>query len=265
MPTPIRCAYIDIPAGQIHYRHAAGDGIPFVYLHQTASSSKMWLKVMERLSDLGPHYAIDTPGFGGSFDPEESPSMSQYVDWMAEALAALDVTRAHIVGHHTGACIGCELAARYPSLAASVTLLGPVPLTDEEREEFSRHFGAPFETTASGGYLMDNWYYLDRLGAHADLTLFHRELWDMLRAQYGRVKSYAAVWGQDFTGFFEAITVPLAIMCAQDDVLWPFFDRAKELRPDALAAVPGGANFEPDLDPDTVAGTIRQLVTSIAD
>jgi pimeloyl-ACP methyl ester carboxylesterase len=260
MPADIRCAYIDIPAGQIHYRHATGGGVPIVYLHQTASSSKMWLKVMARLADLGPHYAIDTPGFGGSFDPDDDPSMSQYVDWMVETLSALGIGEAHVVGHHTGACIGCELAARYPSLARTITLIGPVPLTAEERHEFSGHFGAPFETTVSGGYLIDNWHYLDRLGAHQDLELFHREMWDMLRAQYGRVKSYKAVWSQDFSGHFKAIRAPLAIMCAEDDVLWPFFARAREMRPDALAVVPGGANFEPDLDPDTVADTIRQLI-----
>jgi len=109
---------------------------------------------------------------------------------------------------------------------------------------------------------MDNWHYLDRLGAHADTELFHREMWDMLRAKYGRVKSYAAVWEQDFSSHFSAIEAPLAIMCAEDDVLWPFFKRAQGIRPDALAVVPKGANFEPDLDPKTVASGIRQLVNS---
>lgn len=257
-----RCAYVDIPTGQMHYRFLSGDGVPLVFFHQTASSSKMWLKVMRQLSDLGPSYAIDTPGFGGSFDPDGAPSMNQYVDWMAETLSALGIERAHLIGHHTGACIACELAARYAGLAESVSLVGPVPLTEEERIEFSKHFGTPFETTVSGSYLMDNWHYLDRLGAHAAPELFHREMWDMLRAQYGRVQSYAAVWEQDFSTYYRSVGAPLAIMCARDDVLWPFFQRAQEMRPDARAVVPRGANFEPDLDPDTVAGAIRQLIDS---
>ena len=84
----------------------------------------------------------------------------------------------------------------------------------------------------------------------------------MLRAKYGRVKSYLAVWDQDFTQYFQALQAPLAIMCAEDDVLWPFFGRAREMRPDASATIPTGANFEPDLDPDTVAQGIRDLIES---
>ncbi|MEO0410486.1 MAG: alpha/beta hydrolase [Pseudomonadota bacterium] len=257
----VKCAYVDTAKGQIHYRHAPGAGIPMVYFHQTASSGKMWLKVMDRLSAHGPHYAFDTPGFGGSFDPEGEPAMSDYVDWFVEALKGCGIEKAHIVGHHTGACIGCELAARYPDMAQSVTLVGPVPLTADERLEFSKHFGTPFTPTVSGSYLMDNWHYLYNLGAHHDVDLYHREMWDMLRAWQGRVKSYGAVWDQDFTQYYKEIKAPLLIMCAQDDVLWPFFDRSKEIRPDATAVVPKGANFEPDLDPDTVAQAISKHIS----
>jgi hypothetical protein len=57
-----------------------------------------------------------------------------------------------------------------------------------------------------------------------------------------------------------AIRVPLLLMCAEDDVLWPFFGRAKELRPDADSAVLKGANFEPDLDPEGVAVAYRSFL-----
>lgn len=257
----VKCAYVDIGPGQVHYRHRPGSGLPILYFHQTASSSKMWLKVIDKLGDIAPHYAFDTPGFGGSFDAEGQPTMSDYVDWLFEAIKALGITKAHIVGHHTGACIGCEMAARYPGLAETVTLVGPVPLTQDERIEFSKHFGTPFTPTVSGSYLLDNWHYIDRLGAHHDVQLFHREMADQLRAWEGRVKSYVAVWDQDFTQFYKDIKAPLLIMCAEDDVLWPFFDRAKDMRPDATAVVPTGANFEPDLDPETVSSAIASHIS----
>jgi pimeloyl-ACP methyl ester carboxylesterase len=253
----LRCAYVDTKGGQIHYRHVAGEGTPIVYFHQTASSGKMWLKVMSRLDGLGPQFALDTPGFGGSFDPVSAEPMSQYVDWMAEAIHNCGISSAHLVGHHTGACIATEMAARYPDMAKTLSLIGPVPLTAEERLEFSKHFGIPFTPTVTGSYLMDNWHYIDRLGGHHDPLLFHREMTDQLRAWEGRVYSYKAVWGQDYTSFYKAVKAPLLIMCATDDVLFGFFDRAKEMRPDATAVVLSGANFEPDLDPDTVAKAIR--------
>jgi hypothetical protein len=73
----------------------------------------------------------------------------------------------------------------------------------------------------------------------------------------GRFMAYTNVWRQDFTLLFMGIKVPLLLMCAEDDVLWPFFGRARELRPDADWAVLKGANFEPDLDPDGVVTAYR--------
>ncbi|MBX9729198.1 MAG: alpha/beta fold hydrolase, partial [Sphingopyxis sp.] len=116
----IRKSYVDTSGGQIHVRSMAGEGVPVVFFHQTASSGQMWLKTMQRLKGEWPMHALDTPGFGGSFDvPEDHyPSMTEYVGWLGEAVRALGITKCHVVGHHTGSCIGVELAARQPDLVA---------------------------------------------------------------------------------------------------------------------------------------------------
>jgi pimeloyl-ACP methyl ester carboxylesterase len=259
----IRKSYADTSGGQVHIRSSEGpSGVPVLFFHQTASSGQMWLKTMERLAGRWTMHAFDTPGFGGSFDPEPQakPPLSQYVDWLYEAVQAVGVSRAHIVGHHTGACIGVEMAARYPELAQSLTLIGPVPLTSEERVEFSKHFGAPFTPGVSGAYLLDNWEYLRNLGATADPMLMHREMADQLRAWWGRVQSYSAVWTQDFPAFYQAVRCPLLIGAAPDDVLHPFLERAKMMRPDAEVLELSGANFEPDLDADRFAGGLAEFL-----
>ena len=153
----IRKAYSDCSGGQVHYRMVAGAGVPVIFFHQTASSGQMWIKTMERLAGGWPLYAFDTPGFGGSFDApaDMKPPMSAYVDWLYEAVRDAGIDHCHIVGHHTGSCIGVEMAARYPDLARTLTMVGPVPLTDEERAEFSKHFGLPFTPVVSGSYLLE--------------------------------------------------------------------------------------------------------------
>jgi pimeloyl-ACP methyl ester carboxylesterase len=259
----IRKSYADTSGGQVHVRTSIGpNGTPVIFFHQTASSGQMWLKVMDRLAGRWTMHALDTPGFGGSFDPEPEsrPSLSQYVDWLHEAVQATGVERAHIVGHHTGACIGVEMAARYPDLAQSLTLIGPVPLTEAERVEFSKHFGAPFTPVVSGSYLLDNWEYLRNLGAHADPMLIHREMADMMRAWWGRVQSYAAVWTQDFPAFYKAVRCPILIGAAPDDVLHSYIPRAQEMRPDAEVIELSGANFEPDLDADRFATGLSRFL-----
>jgi len=256
----IRKAYVDVGDKQIHYRHMAGGGPSVVMFHQTASSSLMYVKTMERLDGQYDLYALDTPGFGGSFDPEGEPPMSQYAQWMYEAIQGLGLSQCHLVGHHTGSCIAVEIAARHPEIVQSLTMVGPVVITEEERSAYSKVLGPPFEPTISGSYLLDNWDYLRNLaGSYKDAQLLHREMADMLRAWWGRVLAYRAVWEQDFTSFYTEIGAPMMIMAAPDDVLYPAFERARELRPDAEAPTVSGANFEPDLDPDTFAAHLRDF------
>ena len=259
----LRKAYADLAEGQLHYAFAPGDGTPLIFFHQTASSWKMWAKVASLVRSLGaPIYAFDTPGFGGSFDPVGATSMPRYAAWMAEAFEVLGIRKAHVIGHHTGAAIACQLVTDRPDLAASVMMVGPVALTPAERAEFAKTAGPPFVPEMSGAYLLDNWKYLTKLGGPSDALLVHREVTDMLRAYQGRSDAYGAVWEQDFIALYQSILCPIAIACASDDILWPFFERARTLRPNATAVeFPGGANFEPDLVPEAVAEAIVEFVT----
>ena len=252
--------YADTSGGQLHYHHFAGDGVPVIFLHQTASSGKMYYDVMDRLSGRS-MYAMDTPGFGGSFDPDDMPSMAQYGAWILEALDSIGINDFHLFGHHTGACIAAEIIAAQPARAKTCMMIGPVPLTKEEREAFREHYSTPMSPDSKGDYLKTTWDYLQGLGAHSDVELHHREFVDTCRAYMGRFKAYSAVWDQDFTALFEQMDCPLLLMCAPDDVLIDYLDRAKKMKPDAESRLLKGANFEPDQDPDGTANAIRDFLT----
>ncbi|MEM7465811.1 MAG: alpha/beta hydrolase [Pseudomonadota bacterium] len=262
----IRKAYADCSAGQIHYRYLASDNgnTPIVWLHQTASSSAMYIKVMEHLNGIAPMYALDTPGFGGSFDAEDMPSMSQFSSWLLEAIDDIGIGEFHAFGHHTGACLVAEMATKCPGRLKSAMMIGPLPLTKDEREEFRQHFSTPMSPNTSGTYLQQTWDYLAELGADHELELHHRELLDTVRAYMGRYKAYSSVWDQDFTALYKQIDCPLFIMCAEDDVLWPFFSRAQEIRPDAKHLTIRGANFEPDLDALGVANGVADFLKGLS-
>jgi pimeloyl-ACP methyl ester carboxylesterase len=259
----VKKGYVDVPEGQIHYYYQAGNGTPIVCLHQTASSGKMFLKVMELLEGKHEFYAFDTPGFGQSFDPEGMPSMKDYGRWLGEAIKAAGLKKFHLLGHHTGACIAAEICNNHPDMIASCMMIGPVPLTKEEREEFRKHFSTPFSPDDEGAYLKATWDYLAGLGADSSLDLHHREFVDTCRAYMGRFQAYSSVWDQDFTSLFMTIKAPLLLMCAPDDVLIDFFDRSREMHPDADAVLLKGANFEPDQDPEGTASAINGFVQKL--
>jgi pimeloyl-ACP methyl ester carboxylesterase len=119
----IRKAYVEVlPGKQIHYRYVlpaegTAQRIPIVYLHKSASSSVSYEKLMLHYAALGyPSYAPDMPGFGGSFDPDETDvkAISEkntrwYVDLFVKVFEQLGVYDAsssskqvELIGHHSG-------------------------------------------------------------------------------------------------------------------------------------------------------------------
>lgn len=256
----IRKGYVDIPAGQVHYRMRAGEGAPIVCFHQTASSSQMYDAFMRAYPGPNPIYALDTPGFGGSYDPEGQPSMGQYADRLAEAMQALRLWDAHLFGHHTGASIAVEIAVRYPKLRRSLVMIGPVTINREEAAFFKTLYPKDFHLKADGSHVKKMWEYVADIGGNSSLPLHHREFVDTARAWNGHLKVYSVIWDQDFTGLYEQVQCPMAIMCSKGDVLWPMFERAKGLRPDATAIEITGSNFQPDEAPEAVARAVHEFV-----
>ena len=249
--------YVDITDGQLHYRLRPGHGAPVVFLHQTASSGAMWERVIAALPEGRPLYALDTPGFGSSFDPPAGPSLDDYARWIGEAIASLGLVRPHVVGHHTGASIAAALNMQQPGLCRSLALIGPGYADAAERAAMAQRFGKPFRPVRSGAYLLKNWEYLRVGGADADIALLHREMVDQMRAHATRSDAYAAVWQADSIAAFMAIHCPALIMAARDDVMFPSFARAGAARPDIAAVeLSGGANFEPDIVPGEVAAAL---------
>ena len=95
-----------------------------VFLHGAGMDHTVWQFQARAIAYHGYGVlSIDLPGHGRSDDPA-CPTIPEYVDVVASVLDATGVTGARIVGHSMGAFIGLELAARYPQLVSSLTLIG---------------------------------------------------------------------------------------------------------------------------------------------
>ena len=225
----IKKAYLSLPIGQIHYRtNDCEDGIPLILLHRTPSSSIMYEPIIREMFHDRPLYAIDTPGFGSSFDPNGNPDMKDYRDWMCESIDALGIEKFHIYAHHTGTHIAAEIANEWKDRTLSLILNGVAYLDEDERESFKQMTSTLMERDIEGKYLLECFELMKTLFPSYDSDLVNTEFLGAIRSIKGREQAFAAVWDQDFKSLIKTIRAPLMVMSAIDDFFYNKLDIIKK-------------------------------------
>jgi len=261
----IKKGYVETPDGQIHYRICeGGKGLPLVFLHQTASSSQMYEKLMHVLRGQYCMLALDTPGFGQSDFPPQPPTVSTYVTTLLTALQNLGVHEFHALGHHTGACIACEMAVTAPTRVRSLMMVGPAYLDEAERQRWRRDFIDPLVIQSDGSHLAKIWKRVQGLDPNPSPTLCHREAVDNLRAGERYHEAYQAVFTQDFPALLAQVRCPILMLCGEHDVLTPYFQPACAARPDAKNFLLPGGTYVVDDYPEEVVAAIRTFLNELA-
>ncbi len=208
--------------------------------------------------------ALDTPGFGGSFKPSGEPSMGDYAGWVLATLDALNIGKAHFFGHHTGASLAIAVASAAPERVLSLTLAGPVFMTEDERAEFEEAYSLPITPQRDGGHLKVNWDYAAKYNPDCPVEILHGEVTAMLRAWKGRAQAYLAVARHDTQAAAMTLTQPVLLLTCPDDFFHSTFDRARSVFPDATIASTTGGNFQPTVDPAGVGAALARFLGQLA-
>jgi pimeloyl-ACP methyl ester carboxylesterase len=111
-------------AGQRARVVETGFGTPVVVLHGWGGRIESMTPVIECLRSSFRVIAFDLPGFGHSPAPEGAWGTGDYASFIKDALAGMDVTRAHFVAHSFGAKTSLYIAATYPQLVNKLLLVG---------------------------------------------------------------------------------------------------------------------------------------------
>ena len=257
--------YVGTAGGQVHCRISDGAAPAILFLHQTASSSRSFDALMRRLALPNRLIAIDTPGFGESYDPPGWPTLRTYCRVVLEVSDALGINAFHLFGHHTGASLAVEIAASHPSRTRSIMLAGVPLMSWDERQDLATSLGRPLPIAADGAHLLENWSYAAHYNPGCDLNLLHQEVVAMLRARIGRAQAYSAVARHDTHRSARRVRCPVLLVTSADDFFHPMLCRALEIFEGARVARTKGGNFQPSADPRGVARAIIDFLSSLHD
>ena len=260
-------------AGHVHLR-LAGDtsARPTVLLvHQSPSSGRMWIPVMELLAPDVRTCAIDLLGYGESDPPSGQLTLEQHAALLVEAVETATDGPLVVVGHHTGAVVAAEIAARRPDLVRGVMLSG-YPLYPEWRTKLARLGPVlrPAAVSPDGAELLEIWRYVtgpleDDTDPEVGLTI----MTDRLRAGREWFTAYVQLLGADLDQILDdaataAPVRPTTILTAERDPLRPYAE-AVAARFGVTPTMVPGTSWVTYEHPDRVAGPIVELLARVRD
>lgn len=117
-----------------------GDGLPCVLIHGFGGDANNWLFNLQAIAAERPVYALDLPGHGRSSKTVGDGTVDAFAATVLDFLDALDIARAHLVGHSFGGAVAVAVMAAQPHRVASVASLAPAGVGETINPDFIAGF-----------------------------------------------------------------------------------------------------------------------------
>ncbi len=119
---------LDLPGGEIQaVEGGPRDGSPIVLIHCFTCAIDWWDGMRPQLEADHRVVAVDLLGHGGSEKPGSGYTPAHQAEVVAEALGALNVRDATVVGHSLGGAVSVALAEQDPQLVDRVAIIDMPP------------------------------------------------------------------------------------------------------------------------------------------
>ena len=258
----MRKAYADTPGGQIHYA-TAGEGPPVLLLHQTPRSCDEYRDALPLLARDFRAVAMDTIGYGGSYKPAGRSGIADYARGAAELLDALGIARAAVVGHHTGAVVGMELAAAYPDRVTRLVLSASPWIDQKERvRRGGRAVVDHAEPREDGSHLGELWAQRMAFYPKGRRDLLERFVMDALRAGEEKMaEGHLACSAYPMEARIGLVRCPTLVLCATGDPFaFPKLETVARHIPGSRTATIPGTVAVVDESPEVFVAAIRDFL-----
>jgi pimeloyl-ACP methyl ester carboxylesterase len=259
--------FVAVPHGVVHCA-IAGSGPPVLLLHQTPRSWDEYRDVLPFLGERWQAIAMDTPGFGDSTAlPDGADSIERWATVATDLLGALGIEQAAVVGHHTGAYVAAELAARRPERVHAVVLSSLNLSTPEERRSHATGRAVVDDVDAAhdGSHLVELWR--GRAAFYPPSTeLLERYVTDCLRAGERAAEGHRVVARYPIEEALPLVRCPTLIVAATDDPhAYPSLTDLRRALPDAsVARIEGGTVALPDGHPREFSAAVGAFLEALA-
>jgi pimeloyl-ACP methyl ester carboxylesterase len=116
--------YVHIGGRRVRYL-VAGEGEPLILVHGLSASTLWWIRNVPELVRHYRVYLVDLPGFGAMSFPRSRFVLANAASWLLNWMEAVDLERAHLVGHSMGGYICLWIAAHHPEKVNRLVLVAP--------------------------------------------------------------------------------------------------------------------------------------------
>jgi len=196
-----------------------GRGAPVMLIHGVGADGSSWDAIAAALSGEFRILRLDLRGHGRSGHIEGACSLDDFVRDVADAMNAVRVARAHIVGFSLGGMIAQALALQHPERVDRLVLLSAVEgRTEEERERVRVRLATLREkgVAAIMGASQDRWFTPGFVARNPDLVARR-----MQQLRENHAPSYAAAYTvfstSDLGERLHAIRAPTLIATGEHD------------------------------------------------
>lgn len=131
-------------------RQPARDGVPVVLLHGFGGDAAGFADLSARLAPVRRTLAFDLPGHGRALAWPRIGGAGVAARAVRGTLEALEIPRAHLVGHSMGGATAALVALKAPERVASLTLLAPGGFGPEINHALLRRYAAARDADTLG-------------------------------------------------------------------------------------------------------------------
>jgi pyruvate dehydrogenase E2 component (dihydrolipoyllysine-residue acetyltransferase) len=237
-------------------------GVPVLLLHGFGGDLNTWMFNQPALCADHRTLALELPGHGLSSKDVGAGDPAFFTDVMEAALGALEVERAHVVGHSMGGALAVALATQRPERIASLSLLAPVGLGPDINGAFIDTFmraSRRREAVQALQLLVHDPKLISR--TMVEEFLRYKRLDGVAQA----LETIARAWfpqgrqSVDLIDALRAVAVPVQVIWGQEDRIIPVA-HAKEAPPSAHVHVLNDAGHLPHMEK---AGEVNRLLKAM--